>query len=539
MNCTFETVGQAERDGIVYNVQQADVTDNPRFWAEWNHAKKMKADAERLNADTLENDMTSVIRLVRKLVDGRLRWIAARMIPQDSALPLYTFKQSFTLRDTKYLLPYQIPAVYYLCNAVVNHRAAADGSDTGIGKTYQALGVCRNLVLRPGIICRKAGIAGWQRACSYMQIDPLFITNWEQAKTGRFPFVEKYTGRDRYHFRWRVPKGSILIFDEAHMGAVEGTQNNLLWLSSKGIASLSLSATFSDRASRLKSLLWLLGVVSSRDEYEHWLMTRGHYINRREKIESLDDIDDLLEINRVLYPRYGCRISYNDPEVKKMFPKAVYQTEIMSISQSNTTKQNKLYNDLLVKVEKYKELGKNAEVINADMRYRQAAELLKAPTVADMARNLLDQGASVLIFVNYRETLAWFMKRFRRNYGIFGDQDRFGIPRDRLIDEFQSNRIRLLFLMEQAGGQSISLHDIHGGHPRVSLIFPTYDPIVLKQVLGRTYRAKAKSTPVMKLVYAANTVEEKVADKVNRKLANISALHDGDLMEPDLFNMGV
>ncbi len=43
----------------------------------------------------------------------------------------------------------------------------------------------------------------------------------------------------------------------------------------------------------------------------------------------------------------------------------------------------------------------------------------------------------------------------------------------------------------------------------------------------------------MKLVYAAGTVEEKVADVVNRKLDNIAALNDGDLMEPDLFQLGV
>jgi hypothetical protein len=43
----------------------------------------------------------------------------------------------------------------------------------------------------------------------------------------------------------------------------------------------------------------------------------------------------------------------------------------------------------------------------------------------------------------------------------------------------------------------------------------------------------------MKLVYAADTVEEKVANSVNRKLDSIAALNNGDLMEPDLFNMGV
>jgi hypothetical protein len=45
--------------------------------------------------------------------------------------------------------------------------------------------------------------------------------------------------------------------------------------------------------------------------------------------------------------------------------------------------------------------------------------------------------------------------------------------------------------------------------------------------------------PVLKLVYAAGTIEEKVAQNVNQKLDNISALNDGDLMEPDLFKLGI
>lgn len=43
----------------------------------------------------------------------------------------------------------------------------------------------------------------------------------------------------------------------------------------------------------------------------------------------------------------------------------------------------------------------------------------------------------------------------------------------------------------------------------------------------------------MKLVYAARTVEEKVAVVVNSKLGNIAAINDGDLMEPELFNLGI
>jgi hypothetical protein len=107
------------------------------------------------------------------------------------------------------------------------------------------------------------------------------------------------------------------------------------------------------------------------------------------------------------------------------------------------------------------------------------------------------------------------------------------------MEDFQHGREKVLLCMSDAGGQSIDLHDVHGNGQRVSLICPTYNPITLQQVLGRTFRANTKSTPIMKLVYAAGTIEEKVCVAVNLKLDNIAALNDGDLMEPDLFQLGV
>ena len=543
MNLEFKTVGQVEKDGVLYNAQRADVHDNGKFWSAWNYAKRLAADAERLHATVSKPDLTSTLRISREIDNGKLRWMAYRLAPVDGSLPLGIFNLSFSLRDINGLLPYQLPAVTHLCNAIVSHGAGADGSDTGIGKTYHALGVCRNLILRPAIICRKIGIAGWQRACTAMNVAPVFITNWEQAKGRAFPYVQRREivteeGRS-YRYTWRLPSNTLLIFDEAHVAAVAGTLNNRLWLASRGISSLSLSATFSDRPERMLSLLWILGAIASKDEYMRWLESRGTFTNRYDELESVDAANDMKEINRLLYPRYGYRLSYSDPTVKKYFPTAVYQTEILTLTQKDTAMQNALYTETLAKIEHYRALGKQAEALVADLRYRQATELLKASAVAELALNLIEQGASVPIFVNFRETLAWFAKAFKTKSLIFGDQERMGVSREQVIADFQANRTRILIAMNNAGGQSISLHDLIGGHPRISLVYPTYDPIILKQVLGRTYRAGAKTTPIMKLVYAAGTVEEKVAEVVNRKLDNIAALNDGDLMEPDLFKMGI
>jgi superfamily II DNA or RNA helicase len=211
---------------------------------------------------------------------------------------------------------------------------------------------------------------------------------------------------------------------------------------------------------------------------------------------------------------------------------------LITMDESLQRTQNRAYTDFVKQAADYKEAGKkHTDSLVAELRYRQSAELLKVPTLAEYAQDYMSEGLSVCIFVNYRATLAALSKVLDTRSLIFGDQDRMKISREDVILDFQSNKSRIILLMSDAGGQSIDLHDLHGGHQRISLICPTYNPITLKQVMGRTHRAKSKTIPIIKLVYSAGTVEEKVAESVAGKLDNIEALNKGDMMEPDIFNI--
>jgi len=251
----------------------------------------------------------------------------------------------------------------------------------------------------------------------------------------------------------------------------------------------------------------------------------------------LTALDDMKKIHKILYPKYGYRVSYDDESVKAYFPERIIQTEVVDLGTDVTEDQNRAYQEMIVKAMHFKDLGNQAEVLVADLRYRQHAELLKVPVLKELAEEYLSEGFAVCIFVNFRDTLRYLAEIFNTRSMIFGDQERYGLSRDFVIERFQSGVERIILCMVDAGGQSIDLHDLQGKARRISLICPTYNPISLQQVLGRTYRAGSKSTPIMKLVYAGGTIEEKVAEVVNRKLDNIAALNNGDLMEPDLFNL--
>jgi len=528
MNLRFEYVKESP-DSTLY---RANVTDDRAFWINWRQARDSIKRLITLRPEVLSS--------------GKTLYYAYKIVSKINNAP-QPFTLSYSMRQSTHLLPYQPLAVAHLCSSLLSNGAACDGSDTGIGKTYMGLACARELNLQPAIVCKLAGIANWKRACAFFKIMPVFIMNWEQAKSGKFAFIQRarHPFSGKYVYRWNMPHRCLIIFDEAHLGSNEDSQNHALWIASSqsGCPVLSMSATFADRPSRLFGLFSVLNVKlpqgQARDHaiFDQWLAHNGHFVNFKNALEGLHEVEDMKSVNKILYPRYGYRLSYNDPEVKKYFPEVVRHTHLIDLSPKDTTLQNNLYKELLDKVAAYRALGKQADILVADLRYRQAAELLKAEILVDLVKEYMYEGKSVAVFVNFRETLSYLAKAFNSRSLIFGNQESLGISREKVIDDFQANRVRHVFAMGEAGGASINLHDLQGGHQRISLICPTYAPITLQQICGRTYRAGSKTVPIIKLVYAAGTIEQKVSEVVSRKLDNIAALNDGDLFEPDLFGV--
>ena len=73
-------------------------------------------------------------------------------IQQESTLKEYVVKNNEGLRE------FQVPNVGKLCAAILSNGAALDGSDTGAGKTYTAVGVARELGMKIAVVCPKAVI---------------------------------------------------------------------------------------------------------------------------------------------------------------------------------------------------------------------------------------------------------------------------------------------------------------------------------------------------------------------------------------------
>ena len=125
------------------------------------------------------------------------------------------------------------------------------------------------------------------------------------------------------------------------------------------------------------------------------------------------------------------------------------------------------------------------------IRARQKVELLKVPLFVELTEDLIEDGNSVVIMVNFRDTITALAKKLKTNCIIWGDNK--GSERQDNIDNFQSDESRVIIVNIVAGGVGVSLHDTIGNHPRVLLISPNDSALVLRQAFGRIHRTGAKT----------------------------------------------
>jgi SNF2 family DNA or RNA helicase len=128
-----------------------------------------------------------------------------------------------------------------------------------------------------------------------------------------------------------------------------------------------------------------------------------------------------------------------------------------------------------------------------------------------MAQDGLDEDMSVIVIMNYEDSIQALTKRLNTSNTITG-KDEHSI-RQQLIDAFNADDEQLLVMNIKAGGLGISLHGTSKSRTRLVLISPTPSGIDLKQALGRAHRAGGARS-IQKIVWAANTIEEPLCKKV-------------------------
>ena len=454
------------------------------------------------------------------------------------------------------LLQYQNAHTLQLIECLKLKNRVLDASDTGTGKTYTSIATASILKLKPFIICPKSVINSWVKVCQDFNCTYLGIANYELLKNNyyydgeksfgeldptRCPYMEidlEVINKDetdpkkmKYKkiFKFQFPVDTLIIFDEAHRCKNYGsiTSDLLLSIIQTNIKVMLLSATITDKINCFEPFGCVFNFYKTPEDFRAWITKHRAYEKDKYNGWDLDKVK-LDIIHRNVFPRFGSRLKIS--ELGNLFP----QNKIMADSYflENHLEVEKIYKEINQELADIKYLEDRSERLAKLLRARMRVEMLKVPIYMDLAQEGLDSNYSVVIFVNFSATLEYICHHMKTSCIIRGGQSLE--ERQKHIDDFQANRAKLIVVMIQAGGVGVSLHDLHGGHPRMSIISPTWSGQDLKQVLGRIHRAGSKTPAIQKIVFVKDTEEENICSLIKKKLTNIQAINDGALDDVEI-----
>lgn len=471
----------------------------------------------------------------------------------EKIVPKVYSKKVLTNHTKEKLLIYQEKHVVKLINILLLYSIALDASETGTGKTYIAAAVCKELNRRPIIVCPKTLIYNWINVLDYFGVEAYDIVNYETIRNGKTYSNNKYKSRIsspfissvdpdpnnvlKYIYEWDLPTDAIIIFDESHRCKDPSTLNGKLLISTKQailqkIPVLLLSATICEKFADMKIPFCLFNFIPNTRNYNHFVASlKQKYPQYRIRVKDYAKKEDFIQAKdnaraMMIYDEikdYTSRIRIRD--LGNMFPSNQICCQQFMADESD--KIADAYNEMAVLLKELKEKPQ-ANHLARIQKLKQEIEFRKVPIFIEQAQLYLDDGKSVIIFVNYLDTFHTIAKELDIKCKVYGDQTME--ERIEAINLFQSNQERIIILQMRAGNVGISLHDLHGGHPRVSLMNFADSASDLIQALGRAYRAGAKTPVLQRIIFVANVDYEKIIMRnINRKLTNVSIINDKDL----------
>lgn len=460
------------------------------------------------------------------------------------------------------LLAPQIPHAELLANSLGNNRISCDFSGTGMGKTFVGAAIARQRGKKFAVISPKLNIPKWQATLDKFEIKPEFIINYEKLARGN---------TDYYHYRkkgmkgvpdflcgqFKLPRGANDIefyFDEGHRcKGHESLNAGLVYAATEqGIPMHIMSATMAMTPLDMRAFGYAAGLHKGMNhiESENFGMRKFKSFMRDAGAEPVgkwgamffdseneESKQKLQAIRRELFEVKKIASRMKREDFHGIFPNNQIECTPYDMG-VNGDKIARVYDDMemeLARLEKFSE-NYSQHIFAVLTKARRLAELYKVPTLCDMTENLVEEGKSVIIGVNYTDSIEALYTRLCKTVGadkigrIYGDQS--FAERHADIEGFQSDKKRVILANLSAGGECIDLQDITGKHPRALLCNPSYRAISVLQFLGRHDRAGAMTDCLTYLVLAAGTIESSVGQKFNHKKGHLDVLNDGDLV-PD------
>lgn len=485
------------------------------------------------------------------------------------------------------LRPHQRGPSLALEDIVRQFRSGVDLSKTGTGKTYTAASVASSLGEPTLVVGPKIAQATWEKAAAHFG-DSFSYLGYEKLRTGRTPFghwdnpdpkttisyrcqccqcevdienpqpcychpvgihcLETVKRRAKYGKFTFHPAVKMVIFDEVHRCNGRDSLNADMLIAAKrqGIRTLGLSATAACSPLNMRALGYLLDLHSldadrlgtnPKPSFYRWAAKHGCVRDPRFRgwkwlVGQERQKEIMLQIRAQIIPDRGVSVDWSDIPG---FPTCQISAELYTLD--NPEDIDGCYHEMAAAVEAHNLKSANdrdpEHPLTKILRARQKVELLKVPIFTELAEDYLAQGLSVVIFVNFRQTIDELFKRFPEWRVIDGSRESVK-NRNEYVELFQENQIPGLIVNSDAGGVALSLHDLVGNHPRCGLVSPSFSAAAMRQVFGRLHRDGGLSPCFYRVVFADKTVEVPIHRAVAPKLNNLDSLNDGDLTPENL-----
>lgn len=415
------------------------------------------------------------------------------------------------------LLSYQIPHVKNLLKSLLQYSRALDASDTGTGKTYSTVALCKELGLRPFVICPLGVIPTWYKTFYEFEFEDEEFDVFNYESLLHCPLISKINDNYVWNFNKDEHGGEskyIFIFDEAHRCKNTDTiaSKILISLASHDTKILLLSATIFDKIHYFLPFGLVLGLYETLSDGAKYLQEVANTNKSRNLLEKL---------HNKIFPMYASRMKIDD--LAHIFKENNVSFE--GIKMDNHFEIEEQY-DAIEKIDKTdktnlckKKIKNQIKCIHQNIEFMRVDSICKA-TLEDIAK-----GFSVVIFINFTKTLEELCRRLNTKCVVYGKQTL--TERSKNVDDFNSDLSRIIILNIQSGGTGISLHDTHGNFPRKSIISPTWSAQDLIQALGRIHRATGKTIVEQRIFYCIGTIEENIGTLIKQKILNIRMFNNG------------
>jgi hypothetical protein len=431
------------------------------------------------------------------------------------------------------LYEWQVPSAAKLLECLQKYRVAFNGSDRGTGKTPVASQVAKMLERPTVVVCPKSVRSKWTDTLRAIGVRGKYSTiNYEKLRTGKTAWGgwEK-AGRGK-RWVWNLEPETLIIWDEVQKCKAMDSLNSKMLLGSKKFYNLPMSANAVESPLDLRSLGYVLGLHDGRDGFFQFLSRHGvkrgawgGFVFEEDEAKAKEHINRIHLALRPLMARIRIE-DLGDAFVHNQVFAEPYDFEDADKIQSLYEEIDRLL--IRRKAERMAE-GEEYEITGLTKTLYQRIEIenLKLPLFNDLVREEVEDGNSVAVFLNFAENidkLASSLSELNpsRFYGRQNEK-----TNQAHLSAFQANRTKVILLSLDKGGDSITLSDTTGNHPRVSFFSPDYDGRQVFQALGRIHRADSKSPCRQYIVYVAGTAEDSARKAADRKIGRQSVFNDG------------